>query len=529
MNLYGNDLFFALLIGSLIILQLLWHVSGTKSTERNGENALSQINRTQSTDLFFYLCATLAVSSLFRLFPGNARTPMEDSSAFLYIGERILEGKAPYRDVFDHKGPLLYLIQIVGLKLTPGSYTGVWLLEVLNMLLTTAAAGKLAATVSNRDDSGYLAVLAVFGACGWKIWQGGNFTEEYALPWITLAAWVMFRFFRDRRYHTGDIILLGVGFMVVLLLRANMVAVWGTLIPVVLLLLLRDKRFAEIGRCILLFLLGMAVVLIPTLLWAHLGGFLKDMWQDYVIFNIEYTDDATSSPMVRLFMMLRFAQVVWPGTLAVLLSLIIGFRRREQWFNFLFYLASLFTTSMSGRVYNHYAIVLLPAFVIPMSFLFDCFGGLLDRCHPRRLRSWVAILTACIVVLGAFAYRKISDHEPEIEPVTAYLAENTEKDDDVLVLGKSLGYYIQAGRKTENRFFYQLPPLEISQKLRDEFKDELREHPSDYIVISGDLIARNTVRQKLYDVWPWMEQEILEQYRNESYESFEVYIKEQEN
>lgn len=529
MNLYGNDLFFALLFGSLFILQFLWHITGARSVERSGENALSGTDRKPLTGLFFYFCVALAVSSLFRLFPGNARAPMEDSSAFLYIGERILEGKAPYRDVFDHKGPLLYLIQIVGLKLTPGRYTGVWLLEVLNMLLTTAVSGLLAATVCDREDSRYLAVLAVLGVCGWKIWQGGNFTEEYALPWITLAAWVLFRFFRDGRYRTGDIILLGVGFMVVLLLRANMIAIWMTLIPVILLLLVKEKRYAEIGRCVLLFLIGMVLVLIPTLLWAHLGGFLKDMWQDYVIFNFEYTDDAASAPTVRLFMMIRFAQVIWPGTLAVLLSLIIGFRRREQWFNFLFYLASLFTTSMSGRVYNHYAIVLLPALVVPMSFLFDCIGRTLDRCQPRRLRPWIVVLTSCIILVGAFAYRKISDREPEIEAVAAYLTENTEQEDDVLVLGKSLGYYIQAGRKTENRFFYQLPPLEISQKLRDEFKDELRKHPSDYIVISGDPVARDTVRQKLYDVWAWMEQEILKEYRNESYESFEVYIREQEN
>ena len=327
MNLYGNDLFFALLIGSLIILQLLWHVSGTKSTERNGENALSQINRTQSTDLFFYLCATLAVSSLFRLFPGNARTPMEDSSAFLYIGERILEGKAPYRDVFDHKGPLLYLIQIVGLKLTPGSYTGVWLLEVLNMLLTTAAAGKLAATVSDRDDSGYLAVLAVFGACGWKIWQGGNFTEEYALPWITLAAWVMFRFFRDRRYHTGDIILLGVGFMVVLLLRANMIAVWACYIPIVLVLLLKEKRFSDVGTCTLLFLGGMLLMIAPFVIWAARAGFLRELWEDYILFNFRYTGSVAVSHADRIMLILLFVKVLWPAAAALLISLVLMPRR----------------------------------------------------------------------------------------------------------------------------------------------------------------------------------------------------------
>ena len=529
MNLYGNNLFFALLFGSLFILQLLWHVTGKKVGERGIEAAPHYSGEKRITKCCFYLCVALAVSSLFRLFPGNTRAPLEDSSAFLYIGKRMLEGKVPYRDVFDHKGPLLYLIQFLGLKLTPDRYTGVWLLEVVNMLATVFAADLFAATASERNDSRYLAILAVFGVCGWKIWQGGNFTEEYALPWITLAACVIFRFFRDGTYRAVGIVILGIGFMAVLLLRANMVAVWASLIPVILIILFKERRFPDIGRCILLFLLGMSLVLLPVLTWAYRGGFLKSMWQDYVLFNFEYTGDASSDPGIRLFMMLHFAEAVWPGTLAVLLGVAIGWKKKEQWFNLLFFLSSLFTAAMSGRMYDHYAIVLLPAFVLPMCLLFDRVGALMDRQRPRRIRTWISILTFCLILSGAFTYRRISDRGPEIETVTAYLAENTEQNDDVLVLGKSLGYYIQADRKTENRFFYQLPPLEISQALRDEFKEELRIHPSDYIIITGDPAGRDSIRRKLLDAWQMMEREILTEYRKESFDSFEVYIREQEN
>ena len=40
-----------------------------------------------------------------------------DSGVFQYIGRKILEGYMPYRDIFDHKGPLLYLINALGLQL----------------------------------------------------------------------------------------------------------------------------------------------------------------------------------------------------------------------------------------------------------------------------------------------------------------------------------------------------------------------------------------------------------------------------
>ena len=528
MNLYGNNLFYAALFVSLFVLQLLWHfVAGKRSAGAENESTITRSEKIAS--LVFCICTGLAIASLFRLFPGNGRAPMEDSSAFLYIGERMQEGKQPYSDMFDHKGPLLYLIQYIGLGISPGNYSGVWMLEVLNMAATLLFAMMLARTETTHDDAGCLAVLAAFGVCGWKIWQGGNFTEEYALPWITLAACVLFRFFQTKAYRKKDIILLGFGFTVVLLLRANMVAVWAALIPAVLIQLLMEKRFREIGKCMFLFLTGVAILLVPVLIWAFRAGFLKDMWQDYILFNLQYTDHASSTLAVRLQMMLRFAEVIWPGTLAVAAGLILGFRQRIQWFNLLFYVVSLYTAAMSGRTYHHYAIVLLPSLVIPFSSLFNWTRKLLNRRQSRKLHPAIAIATSLVILLGAFAYRRITAHTVEDEPITVFLSERTEKDDDILVLGKSQGYYIQADRKTENRFFYQLPPLEISQILRDEFKQELKEHPSDYIILPGDEGNRNSIREKLGDVWPVLENEILTDYWQESFDSFEVYIRKQEH
>ena len=161
--------------------------------------------------------------------------------------------------------------------------------------------------------SGFLAVLTAVGVCGWKIWQGGNFTEEYALPWITAAALVFFRFFQSGCYRLREIFLLGFSFAIVFLLRANMVAVWVALLPPVLICFLREKRFPDVGKCLGLFLLGAAAVFFPVLLWAGKTGCLSALWEDYILFNFSYTGNAAAQENSILKTALQFAAVVWPG------------------------------------------------------------------------------------------------------------------------------------------------------------------------------------------------------------------------
>ena len=57
-------------------------------------------------------------------------------------------------------------------------------------------------------------------------------------------------------------------------------------------------------------------------------------------------------------------------------------------------------------------------------------------------------------------------------------------------MGEHVGKYLLSGRNTNNKFFYQIPPVNISDDLYSEFLNELSENESDYIVISGQKAER---------------------------------------
>ena len=517
MNLYGSNLFFGMMFVALFVLQVLWlripgkHMAGSKILNR------------QFMDFLFCLCTAFAAASLLRLYAGNARPPIQDSSAFLYIGKRMAEGKLPYRELFDHKGPLLYLIQRIGIGLTPGSYTGVWLLELLGMVVSAWYLLKLAGFMTENRADAYLTVLAVLGACGWMVWQGGNFTEEFALPWIAYAAFVCCRFFESRKYRSWDIVLLGVSFAAVLMLRANMIAVWACYIPVVLVLLLKEKRFSDLCRCTVLFLGGVLLLTLPFVVWAARAGFLRELWEDYILFNLRYTGSVAMGMRERLILFLLFVKVLWPAAAALLISMILMPHRNMLWYNLLFYTVSVFSAAMSGRLYYHYAIVVLPAVVLPFGCCFDRSSRLLRKKDgDKTVNPAVLLGSLLLMVAGAVTYRQVFSYEVEDDTLTAYLKENTTSEDDVMVIGNSCWYYLLADRKTENRFFYQLPPLEISDQLRDEFYEELRQKPSDCIVLPGWQEDRDRMDNLLGGI-----RGVLEEtgYQREEYDEFEAFFR----
>ena len=79
------------------------------------------------------------VGSIIALFPSNPinlTLPSRDSGVFLYVGWRLINGDIPYRDVWDHKPPLIYFVDALGLILSPQSLWGVWLLGFLFLFLT---------------------------------------------------------------------------------------------------------------------------------------------------------------------------------------------------------------------------------------------------------------------------------------------------------------------------------------------------------------------------------------------------------
>ncbi len=477
------------------------------------------------TDFIFCLCLALAIGTLLRQYPWTNLPTQTDSSVFLYIGRQMHRGKVPYVDLFDHKGPLLYFIQYLGCSVWPNSVAGgVWILEVLSFGVLIRLMLKLSEfSADDRRDS-YLGCILLMIVCSFKLYQGGNYTEEYALPWMTLACIIFCSFFRTGNYTRWQIVVLGLSCMVVFLMQENLITVWIAYIPLVLILLAREKRYKEIGSCIFWFLVGMMIVLVPVLIWAVYNHCLSELWKYYIVFNFEYSGSAGPTAMDYLLLTKKTLSRIWPAVAAMIISLICNSKDKIQWMNLWLFIVSLILVEISGRDSLYYLLTLLPALVIPASGLFAAVRKLYGKRGKQNGNRAVIILTCLVLVAGAVGHRALSNRKERYEDgVVPYLTENTTEEDDVLIIGNYAWPYLAADRSTENRFFFQWPPIWVSDEIYAEFLHDLETHPSDVVILAehenGLLLIPG--EGKIDDTLSLL---LDRGYRKEQYEGFSVYL-----
>lgn len=231
-------------------------------------------------------CLVLAVFVLWTAAPVMNPTPSRDSSVFLYVGQRLLEGDLPYTDVWDHKPPVVFLLNAAGLALGGGSFWGVWLVEVVSLTLAAFLAFKLL-----RENLGPLpaAVAVVSGLLSMAfILKRGNFTEEYALPLQLAGIYCFLRVAASRRL-TWYSLWMGVSLGTTFLLKQNLIGVW----IVIAVYLGLQGLFGRDGAALLnLLVMFFGAALVGGLVAGGfaLAGALPALWDAALVYNFAYSN-----------------------------------------------------------------------------------------------------------------------------------------------------------------------------------------------------------------------------------------------
>lgn len=417
-----------------------------------------------------------------------------DSSVFKTVALMMERGYMPYRDSFDHKGPLLFIINFLGNKIS--SYRGIWVFELLFMVITIFILYKIA-RMSCKIVTSYLSAFLSISLL-FIYFDGGNLTEEYAMLFISVSLYIFIDYLKNHRISRLRLAICGLCLGGVLLLRPNMISVWFIFLIAVLIQLLREEKYHKILEFSTWFILGMAVILVPIILWLFFNDSLSWCWKAYIEFNKQYI----SSENGRITYVEKWNSFFFFFNTTVYLisfsvqAYLCGIKKRKIDFIYMIYLliTSLFLC-LSGMKYGHYGMVLIPAVVYPLSQLFaelenieikqisDAFIFIVGiyMLSFIILPDWITLIDSSASRYAKKDEDKISD---EVRTISTLIKDNSLENEAISVYGNWNIIYIISNRIHATRYSYQFPIGTIMPEIMDEYFDELQEEQPKIIVIA---------------------------------------------
>lgn len=264
---------------------------------RTSFNRLFQsITANPPSGIWVFAAVLLLTAALLFPYSPALLSPGKDSGVFLYTGWRLLEGDKLYSQVWDHKPPLIYVIQMIGLLLGNGSRWGVWGLEVLFV----AAAFYLAWLVLRRvklRHAGWVTAASLLAL--YRVATGENFTESYALLPQMAVVYLVLKHQNALRVRHG--LLIGILTGVMFGFRQNLI---GVGIAACLVAFLWRPSLSKLLAPLAGFALFNALLVLPF----AINGTLEEFWAAVYTYNFHYADLLLSQRLAAVKNTLQFMQ-----------------------------------------------------------------------------------------------------------------------------------------------------------------------------------------------------------------------------
>lgn len=244
--------------------------------------------------LFFcFLAATIGL-----LLTSSSTSPLfdfplfyGDSAVFQIIGKYWVQGKLPYIDLWDLKGPVIFAINALGYWLT-GDNNGVFIVQVIFLTAALYLAYSWVSRFASNFWSIVLTSILLFHTV--SLGGRGNTIGEYCLPLLLLCFYRIFIWLheteqsKEKKHDWRWTLFYGGVFAFCALSRlTNALGLFGAILFVSGTLIVA-KQWKNLLYNALAFSLGFLFVLLPFVLYFYHFNALYELWYGTIAYNLEY-------------------------------------------------------------------------------------------------------------------------------------------------------------------------------------------------------------------------------------------------
>lgn len=437
-----------------------------------------------------------------------------DANNFLTLGKGLVHGLVPYRDLYEQKGFLLYLLHAVCYIIPGPHFFGVYLLESFAFMFFLFYAGKI---IQLYLPTSYvywiLPVISGILLSSESFCQGDS-AEELCAPLIMITLFHTLHYFKETypsvfpyKYLFINGLLAGMIFWIKYTLLGFHFAFMATLFFI----MLKDKHLARSIKSCFVFLSGMLLISTPILLYFYSHNSLADLFQVYFYNNIFLYDTEKSSSLVTLLITillrigdtflrnLQFSSFTILGILVFLFSkkYIPSFIGRLMLLVEAVFLSSLIYTG-SNFPYYGYILCIFPVLgLIVISSVIELYlPKFSDVFHLSRVTKFLQRYGAFLFISCslAFAFFRSPNTDfiltPKEQLVQYQFANIINQKEQATLLNYGFldaGFYTVSNVLPTERFFQmQNISYEAFPEMMDSQNNCIKEQRVDFLIIRGE-------------------------------------------
>ena len=427
-----------------------------------------------------------------------------DLNAFLTMGDAWGNGIIPYRDIFEQKGPVLYVIFLIASKLS-SSYFGIFVIESIFMFLTSICIFKIGRHFLSESLSLVFVFMSYIILTMTPFFNLGGSAEELSFVYIFYCIFLIMELQKNNFELTKlQYVISGLCLGLQFWTKYTFVGIWVGFYLAIAICFLIKKNIKELVNAILFSLLGFLIVTAPIILYFYANDALGDLFHNYFYANIKLYPSTAGQGFISKIItsIMLFVSRMWTVPLLFIsffigyFTLIISNKVIKNNYILFVYSASYFslvvTTLLGGKEFPYYFLILFPFACIPLLLVLQPI-----KSEINRLRVFFVFVLSLAIVVGTNGTIKQSKFFPGSATVNAHgstkgpaqkkFAEiiKSEKNPTLLNYGSlDLGFYHASGVLPSNYYFEkQNIEYEMLPEMMDEQNDIINKKKVDFVVI----------------------------------------------
>ncbi|WP_203639324.1 teichoic acid glycosyl transferase [Levilactobacillus wangkuiensis] len=312
-----------------------------------------------------------------------------DNNAFFTVGKAMMHGITPYKDIFEQKGPYVYLLHGLAYLVSHRSFILIFVVEIGVLVAAMILTFKIARVMKLAELPAFLvAMLSPMLFLYHPYYNYGDTVEFFTLPLLLSLIYLIFLL--DQHQLTVSpwwFFAQGLFVGIVFLAKYTLLGAWIAFYLAYGGYLLVKKQWRLLGQLVLWSGAGFLLATVPWLIYFLATGSLGSFINVYILFNTKvymtssvsfFSNLIQSTILVANFYLsdVFFFLLGVGGTLLILFQRTILTRRLTRVLYLLVFLGTDLLALygyQTGSLYQYYQLVYFAFFVVPFIYFLNLF------------------------------------------------------------------------------------------------------------------------------------------------------------